>query len=92
MTTVTELERVAQQLAGRVRDDDPDANARWLAAQLPDAADWWRLLFVLAAAVPTDRSWRQLTAWARGIPPLRHQHCDRTPCADCQQAATPGAA
>lgn len=31
---------------------------------LPDPSDWFRLCFVLAAAVPDDRPWRHLTAWA----------------------------
>ncbi|MFI7547234.1 hypothetical protein [Actinoplanes sp. NPDC049599] len=57
------LATIAAQLVGRVRSTDPDANARWLAEQLPDPADWWRLTFVLAAAVPDDRTWRELTEW-----------------------------
>jgi hypothetical protein len=36
-----------------------------LAAQLPDPDDWFRLAFVLAAAIPDDRSWTALTAWAQ---------------------------
>jgi ribosomal protein S21 len=57
------LEQVAVQLVSRVRDDDPEANARWLHTQLPNPTDWRNLAFVLAAAVPEDRTWRQLTAW-----------------------------
>jgi hypothetical protein len=62
---VDRLAEIALQLVDRVRDDNPEANARWLRAQLPDPADQFRLLFVLAAAVPTDRPWAHLTAWAR---------------------------
>jgi hypothetical protein len=63
MTSLQRLESVAAQLVARIHDYDPDANARWLSAQLPDPADWFRLSFVLGAAVPTDRSWGELTAW-----------------------------
>lgn len=66
MTTVEHLESVAQQLAARLRDDDPEAVARWLHAELPDPADWFRLCFALAAAVPDDRTWRHLIAWTEG--------------------------
>jgi hypothetical protein len=61
------LESVAQQLAAHIRDDDPDANARWLSAVLPDPVDWFRLSFVLGAAVPTDRTWSQLTDWTWAV-------------------------
>lgn len=57
------LESIAAQLAVRVRDDNPEANARWLTALLPDPNDWFRLAFVLAVAVPDDRTWSQLTRW-----------------------------
>lgn len=60
---VDELAQIATELALRVRDDSAESNGRWLAAALPDPADWWALCFVLAAAVPDDRSWRHLTAW-----------------------------
>lgn len=59
------LAEIAAQLAARVRDDDPDANARWLASVLPDPGDWFRLAFVLAAAVPDDRTWSQLVRWTQ---------------------------
>lgn len=59
-----ELARIAVELAIRVRDVEPERNGTWLAAVLPEPGDWFRLCFVLAAAVPDDRSWRQLTAWA----------------------------
>jgi len=65
MTPVEHLESVAQQLAARLRDDDPEAVARWLAYELPDPADWFRLNFALAAAYPIGRTWRQATAWTR---------------------------
>ena len=60
---VKRLEEIAQQLVARVRDDDPDANGRWLAGELTDPADWFRLCFVLAAAVPDELRWSQLVAW-----------------------------
>jgi hypothetical protein len=59
-----ELESIAVQLAVRVRDDEPEANGLWLAEVLPDPVDWFRLCFVLAGAIPDDRSWNVLTAWA----------------------------
>lgn len=61
------LASVAQQLAGRVRDDEPSANGRWLACVLKDTtAEGYRdLCFVLAAAVPVDVPWRELTEWVR---------------------------
>lgn len=58
------LAEIASELVVRVRDDHPDANARWLDAVLPTARERYDLLFVLAAAVPDDRSWNALTAWA----------------------------
>lgn len=62
---VDELAGVAVQLVGRVRDERPDAVGVWLAAQVPDPHDWWALCFLLAAAVPADEPWTNLTAWAR---------------------------
>ena len=59
------LAEVAAQLAGRMREFSAEDNARWLAFTLPDPSDWFRLAFVLAAAVPTDRTWLQLTSWTR---------------------------
>lgn len=55
------LAEVAQELVVRVRDDDPEANNRWLAT-LTDR-ERRDLLIVLAAAVPDDRPWLHLTAW-----------------------------
>jgi hypothetical protein len=63
MDDLTRLTRIAQDLIVRIRDDDPESNARWLALVLPNAGDWFRLAFMLAAAVPDDRSWSQLTRW-----------------------------
>ncbi|EEP73527.1 hypothetical protein MCAG_03854 [Micromonospora sp. ATCC 39149] len=63
------LAEVAADLVVRVRDDDPEANLRWLTATLPTERERLDLLFVLAAAVPDDRPWLHLTAWARTAPP-----------------------
>ena len=57
------LAEIAAELACRVRDETPADNATWLAEQLPNPADWWKLCFVLAAAIPDDRPWLALTAW-----------------------------
>ncbi len=96
---VSELESIAQQLAARVREDDPEANGRWLASQLPDPADWWRLLFIQAAATPVDRPWSEVTAWAQPPAPRRerelrphgtdaalrrHQYRREPACEDCK--------
>jgi hypothetical protein len=62
---VDRLASVAAQLVARVRDEDPDAVGLWLAQQLPSPDQWWQLAFVLAAAVPLDRPFSHLTAWAR---------------------------
>lgn len=61
---VDKLASIAQQLAGRVRDDDPIANQRWLHL-LTTPEEREALLYLLAAAVPVDVPWTQLTAWAR---------------------------
>lgn len=70
MPTVTpdRLAAVALELAVRVRDESPDANAAWLAEQVPTATDRRNLCIVLAAAVPIDQPWRKLTAWTE-LPP-----------------------
>lgn len=65
MTDADRLAEVAAQLAARLREFSAEDNARWLAFTLPDPADWFRLSFALAAAVPTDRTWLQLTSWTR---------------------------
>ena len=69
--TEAELESIAQQLVARLRDDDPEAVNRWLCSQLSNPNDWFRLCFVLAAAVPIDESWRSLTAWTELDPWVR---------------------
>ena len=71
MTDVAHLESVAAQLAARVREDDPEANLRWLRAELgtdPRApvSDVERLLFIMASAVPDTERWSDLTAWCSG--------------------------
>lgn len=73
-----DLARIAVELANRVRDIDPERNGTWLAAVLPEPGDWFRLCFVLAAAIPTDRSWRQLTAWTL-MPRPAVEHLELTP-------------
>ena len=70
---VDRLASIAQQLAARVRDDDPVANQRWLYAMLPDPAEREALLYVLAAAVPDDRPWSRLTSWTWETP----EHIER---------------
>jgi hypothetical protein len=56
------LASIAQQLAARVRDDDPEANQRWLhAVTTPEERE--ALLYVLAAAVPDDQTWTELVGW-----------------------------
>ena len=62
---LAKLEAIAQQLAARVREDDPDANQRWLHTQTT-AAEREHLLYVLAAAVPDDKPWVELVAWIDG--------------------------
>jgi hypothetical protein len=72
------LAAVAMELAQRVRDDDPEANRRWLHAVLPDPTDREALLYVLAAAVPDDRPWSHLVEWVRqpvSVRSLRLQPC-----------------
>jgi hypothetical protein len=56
------LAQVAQEMVVRVRDDDPDDNARWL-QNMTTPDERWALLFVLAAAVPDDMTWTELTEW-----------------------------
>jgi len=66
--TEAELESIAQQLVARLRDDDPEAVNRWLCSQVSNPNDWYRLCFVLAAAVPDDQRWSELLAWWTGPP------------------------
>jgi hypothetical protein len=61
---VDRLEQIAAQLAARVRDDEPDANRRWLHAHTA-ADEREALLYVLAAAVPVNVPWSHLTTWTR---------------------------
>ena len=56
------LAHIAAQFAACIRDDDPEATARWLCAEL-DGAQRWQLLFMLAAMVPVDHTPAQLLAW-----------------------------
>jgi hypothetical protein len=60
------LARVAAELVCRVREFGTADNARWLHGQLPHPGQWFQLAFLLAAAVPTDVPWRDLTAWTEG--------------------------
>lgn len=56
------LASVAIGLAVRLRDDEPDANLRWLRGQVtPEELE--ALVFVLAAAVPIEVPWTLLTDW-----------------------------
>lgn len=62
---VSRLESIAQQFAARIHEEDPRALQRWLHAVTgPEERE--ALLYLLAAAVPTDRTWKQLTAWVDG--------------------------
>lgn len=85
------LAQIAQQLIARVRTDDPEANARWL-TNVTSEEERWALLFVLAAAVPDDRTWSQLTAWTRlakcGTTGAAKRHRDRGEkvCGPCREA------
>jgi hypothetical protein len=58
------LARVAVELVGRVRDDPADANWQWFLERLPDPLDREQIAFILAAAVPVDEPWKNLTCWA----------------------------
>jgi hypothetical protein len=68
VVTEDELSSIAQQLVGRLREDDPEAVNRWLCSVLPSSVEWFRLCFVLAAAVPDDQTWATLTAWTTDVP------------------------
>jgi hypothetical protein len=57
------LASIAIGLAVRVRDDEPEANARWLASQIQTPDEMRALVFVLAAAVPIEVPWSVLTDW-----------------------------
>ena len=75
------LAEVACELVQRVRDDAPEANRRWLEATLPDREDRERLIYMLAIAVPDDRTWRALTAWTVADRPGRVLRPHGTPAA-----------
>ena len=62
---VDRLAEIAAQLAARMREHSAEDNARWLSLMLGDPQDWFRLAFVLAAAVPVDQPWLSLTSWTR---------------------------
>ena len=91
------LAAIAVELVVRVRDDDPSAVHRWLRNEVPDN-DMMALAVILAAAVPDDRTWTDLTAWLRyrderpGLAPhgtaaaaKRHQYHREPMCADCKR-------
>lgn len=63
-----QLAAIAVELACRIRDYDPADNAQWLTRRLPNPGDWFRLAFVLAAAIPDNQTWTELTAWTRPAP------------------------
>jgi len=95
VTNLARLTALAQDLIVRVRDDDPEANARWLAMETT-AEERTALLFVLAAAVPDDRPWTELVAWTEAPTPRylrphgtaaalrRHQYHGEKACAACK--------
>ena len=58
------LAEVAISGAVRARDDEPDANLRWLRAHVRPE-EYEALIFVLFAAVPIEVSWSLLTEWTR---------------------------
>lgn len=71
---VDRIAEIADQLRHRVRDQYPEEYGAWLAQQCPDPQDWWRLVFVLAHAVPAGPGWLKLTAWTR--PKAKPDHID----------------
>ena len=56
------LAHIASQFAGRIRDDNPEAVARWLCS-VTDGVERWQLLFMLAAMVPVEQTEAQMLAW-----------------------------
>ncbi|MFI6266133.1 hypothetical protein [Micromonospora sp. NPDC051006] len=92
------LADLGRQLAVRVRDNHPADNQQWLHEVLPDLADREALLYVLAAAVPLNRSMQSLTAWAEQdresrLQPHgthaaaeRHRYRKEPLCDECRQA------
>lgn len=77
MTDPERLAQIAAELACRVRDEAPDDNARWLDEKLPDPLDRRNLCIVLAAAIPVDQPWLQLTAWTELRPHGTHAAAQR---------------
>lgn len=53
---------VAAQLAAKVREEEPEAVARWLCGEL-DGLERWQLLFLLAAMVDVAQTPAELLAW-----------------------------
>lgn len=82
------LANIGQELVGRVRDDDPQANRRWLHA-LTTAEERDALVYVLAAMVPADKSLSALLGWVHGTPwaAARHEERGAKMCALCMEWA-----
>lgn len=57
------LMHLAARLAARVRTEPADTNGQWLRTELPDPQQWWKMMFILAAAVDHTKPWRHLTGW-----------------------------
>ncbi len=68
------LAEIGAQLVARVREDDPEAYLRWLRAMVAPG-ELEALCIVLAAAVPTNQTWLQLTAWTSGETSPRLRPC-----------------
>lgn len=62
-----QLAEIAIQCPARVRDDEPAAFHRWLRSKVATEEDWLGLVVVLSCAVPTDRTWKQLTSWTQFV-------------------------
>jgi hypothetical protein len=60
-----QVAEVAMELVSRVREDDPEANARWLKSVIDGEHDLVALAVVLAAAVPDDKPFSHSIAWTR---------------------------
>ncbi len=80
------LSRIAIELVMRVRDEDPETNGSWLRQAVASEQDRFDLLFVLAAAIPDDRSWTDLTAWVHG-----DDHSDLVDVGECRRPSATGA-
>jgi len=62
MSDIDRLASIAIGLAVRIRDDEPEANLRWLRAHItPEEME--AFVFVLGAAIPIEVPWSTLTAW-----------------------------